>query len=100
MADSPREEIGKALEGKLTPEQLAYLLDEVLAIRKGARGWCPDCKKHVQVEIPDAKAVTSALGDLMTQSWGRPTEQKVDQSIVVNREVIVVADDRLDVPGE
>lgn len=104
MAESgTRDEIGKALEGALTPEQLKLLMDEVLAIKKGARGWCGTCKKQVLVEISDAKAVTGALTDLMTQSWGRPQEQKTERSIVVNREVILVRDDDddpVDVQGE
>ena len=92
MADSTRDAIGEALAGKLTPEQLAFLMDEVLAITKGARGWCPNCKKQVQVEIPDAKAVTSSLAELMTQSWGRPNEQKQDTQIIVNRSVEYVCE--------
>lgn len=104
MADGgTRDQIGKALEGALTPEQLKTLMDEVLDIKKSARGWCKDCKKQVWVEIPDAKAVTGALTDLMTQSWGRPEAQNTERSIVVNREVILVRDDDddpVDVQGE
>ena len=96
MADSARDEIGRALEGKLTPEQLKFLMDEVLAIRKQAHGefTCKAChqkQKHL-VEIPDARAVTSALTDLMTQSWGRPTEQKQDTEIIVNRTIRFVCE--------
>ena len=75
MADA-RSEIGKALEGKLSPEQLSFLMDEVLAITK--RPWadvtCRSCKQkqRVQVDVPDAKAVTGALIDLANQAWGRP----------------------------
>lgn len=103
-ADGTRSEIAKALDGKLTPDQIEFLIDEVLAIRKKA--WaefsCKKCSAQQRqlTEIPDARAVTSALTELMNQSWGRPTEQKTEQSIVVNREVFVVADDPVDVPGE
>lgn len=69
-----RTQIGSALEGKLTQEQLDTLMNEVLAITKNSRGWCSTCKKSVFVEVPDAKAVTGALVDLANQAWGRPQE--------------------------
>ena len=92
MADSARDAIGEALAGKLDEEQLRLLMDEVLKINKMGRGWCGECKKQVMVEIPDARAVTSALTDLMTQSWGRPTEQKQDTEIIVNRTIEYVCE--------
>lgn len=67
-----RERIGAKLDAHMTDEQLTRLFDEVLESRKQARGWCKDCKKAVFVEIPDAKAVTSALLDLANQSFGTP----------------------------
>ncbi len=86
---TPREEIREALASKLTPEQIELLVDEVLAIKKGARGWCPSCKKHVQVEIHDARASVAALTDLLAQGFGKPVEEaKSDQGIVVNRTVV------------
>ena len=89
VLSSPREDIAAALESKLSPEQLTALMDEVLVARKGARGWCPSCKKHVQVEISDAKAVVSAMTDLLSQAYGRPKEQeKSEGGIVVNRTVV------------
>ena len=75
MADA-RSEIGKALESRLTPEQVQLLLDEVLAIKKKA--WadmsCKSCsqKQRVLVEVSDASAVTKALIELANQAWGRP----------------------------
>jgi hypothetical protein len=67
-------------------------LDEVLKITK--QGWanCPSCKKRVLLEIPDAKAVVGAMGDLLTQAKGRPDGQQKDSGIVVNRQVYVVAE--------
>jgi hypothetical protein len=75
-----RSQIGDALAGKLTAEQLATLMDEVLAITKTAHGEF-SCKKCGQfqkqsVQIPDAKAVTGALVDLANQAWGRPSDDK------------------------
>ena len=88
MSDT-RSQIGDALAGKLTPEQLAFLMDEVLEIKKGARGWCPGCNRAVQVEIPDAKGVTSALTDLLNQAWGRPQDDKVEaEGITFVRKVV------------
>lgn len=94
MADL-RGDIAAALDGWLTPEQLQVLLDEILAVKKGARGWCPKCRKQVQVEIPDAKAVVSAMADLANQGFGRPKESGVtdQEKIVFERVVYLVAED-------
>lgn len=88
MADL-RADIAAALEGWLTPEQLKTLLDEILAVKKGARGWCPNCRKQVQVEIADAKAVVGAMADLANQGFGRPGEQQSgeDERVVFERVV-------------
>ena len=67
-----RGRIEEALDGVLDRETLDVLLKEVLAVTKHARGWCPNCKKQVHVEIPDSKAVVSAMGELLTQAKGRP----------------------------
>jgi hypothetical protein len=84
-----RSQIGDALAGKLSDEQLSLLLDEVLEIRKQSRGWCPNCNKAVNVEIPDAKAVTGALVDLANQAWGRPQDDKQEaEGIVFVRKVV------------
>lgn len=84
MSD-PREAIANALQGFLTPEQTQKLVDDVLASTKRGRAFF-NCKKcgaqQIQfAEIADAKAVTSAITDLMNQGYGRPTEasaQNVD----------------------
>jgi len=75
-----RSDIASALDGWLSEEQLRALLDEVLASRKQARGWCPNCKRAVQVEIPDAGAVVKAMAELANQGFGRPKEQQVAES--------------------
>ena len=67
-----RDRIGAKLDAHMSDAQLTALFDEVLASKKQARGWCPNCKKAVYVDIPDAKAVTSALMDLANQSFGTP----------------------------
>ena len=108
MADA-REGIAKGLEGKLDEAQIKLLMDEVLAINKNvyADFTCKGCGKRQrqQALVPDAKAVTSALGELMNQSWGRPGDSKVETEIIVNRNVYLVAeedesgDDQLDISG-
>jgi hypothetical protein len=74
----PREELGKKLSSYLTPEQISKLIDEVLAIdkRASAEFVCKSCGQRQMrwTEIPDAKAVASALADLMNQAFGRPGE--------------------------
>ena len=75
-----RSQIGDALAGKLTEDQIKLLLDEVLAIKKSAWGEfsCKHCgqRQRQQTEIADAKAVTGALVDLANQAWGRPQDQE------------------------
>lgn len=85
--------LGEQLDDFLNEEQLRLLLDEVLKITKSAWGNCPSCKKRVQVEIPDAKSVVGAMGDLLTQAKGRPGGETVDAGLVVNRQVFVIADE-------
>ena len=88
-------------------EQIKLLMNEILAINKKVWGdfTCKECGKSQrhQVLVPDARAVTSALKDMMDQSWGRPSESKTETEIIVNRNVYLVAeedengDDQLDV---
>lgn len=73
-----RDEIGKALESRLTPEQVDLLLNEILAVKKQANGdfTCKKCgqRQYQKVEISDASAVTKALIELANQAWGRPAQ--------------------------
>jgi hypothetical protein len=71
-----RDRISTALDDKLTEKQLQVLLDEVLALTKQGRGWCPKCGKHVMVEVSDSKAVVAAISELLTQAEGRPRQQE------------------------
>lgn len=74
----PREAIATALSNYLTPEQIQKLIDEILAIdkRSSAEFTCKGCgKRQMQwTTISDAKAVASALADLLAQGFGRPSE--------------------------
>lgn len=106
MADDGgvRGSIAEALEGRLTADQIKFLIDEVLATTK--KPWaefsCKKCnaRQRQMVEIPDARAVTSSLTELMNQSWGRPTDANHETEIVVNRSVYVVAEEEHDVGVE
>ena len=76
---------------RLSPQ----LTEKVLALEKQAR--CQfKCKKcgASQIQfgtINDARAVTSSLTELLNQSFGRPTEQKRETEIIVNRHVYLIA---------
>lgn len=74
-----RGRIKDALEDKLTPNQLTALVDEVLAITKQGRGWCPSCNKAVLVQVADSKAVVTAISELLTQAEGRPKQQEAGE---------------------
>jgi hypothetical protein len=82
MSDEVRSQLGESLAGKLTEEQRAFLMDQVLAIEKTvyAEFACKNCgqRQKQPAKIPDAKAVTSSLTDLMNQAWGRPSEDKAE----------------------
>jgi nitrogen fixation/metabolism regulation signal transduction histidine kinase len=75
----PREQLAQALSNWLTPEQLSKLVDEVLSIEKRARAefMCKKCgQRQIQFgSVSDAKAVSQALTDLLTQAYGRPGEE-------------------------
>lgn len=70
--DDVRDRLKRGLEDHLTDQQITKLFEEVLALTKQSRGWCKECKHAVFVEIPDAKAVTSALMDLSNRAFGTP----------------------------
>ena len=107
MADV-RDGIAKGLEGKMDEAQIKLLIDEILDINKTVHTdfTCKECGKRQRQPalVPDAKAVTSALKELMDQSWGRQGDSKVETEIIVNRNVYLVAedevgDDQLDISG-
>lgn len=83
----PREVLATALGNYLTPDQVKKLIDEILAINKrmSSEFTCKGCSKRQMqwIEVPDAKAVASALGDLLSQGFGRPSEssEKTDPVI-------------------
>ncbi len=87
-----RSQIGKALEGFLTPEQVRKLVDEVLASKKRARAEfnCRKCgKRQVQyAEVDDTKTVVQALETLANQAFGKPTESKSEAGITFIRQVV------------
>lgn len=89
----PREQVRAALSAFLSPTQLSSLVDEVLATTKTAWVRCDKCQNHVKGSVPDAKAVVSALSELLTQAYGRPGAEPEDRTIVVNRHVYLVAED-------
>jgi hypothetical protein len=89
----PREQVRAALTGFLSPQQLSSLIDEVLATTKVAWVRCEKCSNHVKGSVPDAKAVVSALSELMTQAYGRPGAEPEDRTVIVNRHVYLVAED-------
>ena len=75
----PRDELAKKLSSFLTAEQIEKLVDEILAIEKrvSAEFYCKKCgQRQMQwAKVADAKAVALALGDLLNQAFGRPSEQ-------------------------
>ena len=93
-ADDARQAIDKMLDSKIDEDLLNTLFENVLSLEKSARGWCPSCKKAVNVTINDAKAVVSALNELLVQAKGRPaqSEEESKQSFSFVNKVVLVAD--------
>jgi hypothetical protein len=91
-----RSDIGKALTGKLTKDQIKYLIDEVLAIKKKANCEfvCKKCSQRQMqwAEVIDTEKVVSALTKLADQAWGRPTEVKEADGVKVNYRVVLSGD--------
>lgn len=89
-----RADLAKALGEAVTDEKLKEAILLALELKKGARGWCPNCRKAVQVEINDSKAVIGALGELMNQSYGRPGETaSSDEEKIVFERVVYLGDE-------
>jgi hypothetical protein len=77
----------------LTEEQLDALFEGALAITKKAWGTCPGCKKQVQVDITDAKAVIGALSDLVTKIADVPKEEDTGEKITFERVIYMESPD-------
>lgn len=75
-------------------ETIRFVIATALQAKKQARGWCPNCKKAVMVEIDDSRAAISALETLANQAKGRPGEAQGldDERIVFERVVYLTAD--------
>lgn len=93
----PREAIATALSNYLTPEQIAKLIDEILAIdkRASAEFICKKCKQRQMAwtSIPDAKSVAGALGDLLAQGFGRPSESSEKVEPIIFKRLTKLEDD-------
>jgi hypothetical protein len=64
LADAIREEI--------SPEFLRELVSQVKSMSKGVFAHCPDCRRHVQVSVPDLPRVIAGLTELLEQAEGKP----------------------------
>jgi hypothetical protein len=64
LADAIREEI--------SPEYLRELIGQVKTLTRKTFVYCPDCRRQVQVEIPDLPRVLSGLVELLEQAEGKP----------------------------
>lgn len=73
-------------------EALRALLKQGLQATKKARGWCPNCKKAVYVEVTDTGAAVKVAEFFANQGLGRPGEDKSGSSgsgdFVVSRYVV------------
>lgn len=88
----PRAAIAEGLAALLTPTQVTFLLQEVLAITKkvSVEFDCTHCGKHFRTsaDVPDAKAVVSSLTDLINHGFGRPDVAKMERDMIEFRRFV------------
>lgn len=97
MSDT-RSQIGEALAGKLTAEQIEKLIDTILDQTKQAWGEfsCKHCgqRQRQLVEINDSKAATDSLIKLADQAWGKPQDDKGEaEGLTFVRKIVYGSDD-------
>lgn len=85
--DDLRQRLDGVLEKLVDDETIRLVVATALEAKKQARGWCPNCRKAVMVEIDDSKAAISAITELANQAKGRPdvANHEDQERIVFNR---------------
>lgn len=68
-----------------TRERVQRLVDDIFEMKRLAWSTCPDCRKRVQVEIPDLRGQVTTLVELLEQAEGKPEGEVGGVSIVVKR---------------
>jgi hypothetical protein len=91
--DDPRAALAAGMSAYMSREMVDRLLDECLSLEKRTWVSCPGCGKRNEVSIPDARATVDAVSSLLTQGYGRPSEQRTPPQIVVNRQVFLQPED-------
>jgi hypothetical protein len=61
-----------AIRTEISPEYLRELVAQVKTMTKGVFAHCPDCRRQVQVSVPDLPRVIAGLTELLEQAEGRP----------------------------
>lgn len=101
--NDPRAVLADALHTWMTPEQVMYLIDEVLSIdkRMPVEIQCPNCNHSWKssLHVPDAKAVVGALTQLLSEGFGRPDVAKGDDTQIVFKRLVVLSDVEEKKPG-
>lgn len=87
-AEHPRNIVAEVLAENATREKIEALLDRALDLKGLAWGYCPGCKKRIQVEVPDLKKQVDALTSLLDQAYGKPGTTDAEAggvTLIVNR---------------
>lgn len=81
-----RKTIGEVINEHVTDERVKDLLDRVLDQSSTRWGFCPTCRKKVQVEVPDPAKAVAVLKDLLEQAEGKPKDgEAAGTTIIVER---------------
>lgn len=75
----------EVVNGSATRERVQELVDQAFSMNALVWGYCPGCRKKVQVEVPDVKKRIDALVSLLEQAEGRPEGDSAGVSIVLER---------------
>jgi hypothetical protein len=68
-----------------TKEKIQELVDQALSSTALQWGFCPNCRKRMQVEMPDVKKRIDGLVALLEQGEGKPEGDAGGVSIVLER---------------
>jgi hypothetical protein len=69
-----RRTIGTVINEEEVRQKLRDLIDQIMELNGLAWGHCPNCKKKVQVEVPDLKGRVDAFIKLLEQAEGKPQD--------------------------
>lgn len=85
---SARQTCLEVVNSALTEERVEEFVNGLLGMTTQQWAHCPDCRKKVQVEVPDFKRQLDGLVVLLEQAEGKPEQVEVGVTFVVERPAV------------